>query len=220
MIDLILPCLNEEKALDWVLSRIPKGVNAIVVDNGSVDNSKEIAMSFGAKVIECEMKGYGAACHKGLEISTSSIVAFCDCDATIDPSKILSYAENILNETKDIAICKRIPESFGAMSISMRIANRELARRIRRRTSYPIYDLGPLRIANREKYVELNIKDRRSGYPLETILKANQNNLRLEIFEVPYLKRAGKSKVTGTIAGTLNAIKDMNRAFKEMDDLI
>lgn len=216
-IDLVLPCLNEEYALPWVLDRIPKNVNPIVVDNGSTDRSKEIAKSYGAKVVECAKPGYGSACHEGVLNATSSIIAFCDCDATIDPSSIFSFATHIIEGTCDIAISRRIPKSSGAMSMSMKIANKELARRIRKRTQYDIYDLGPFRIADTQKYIDLNIQDRRSGYPLETILKADSNKLRLEVFEIDYLKRQGKSKVTGTIGGTIRSIRDMNKAFRNFE---
>ncbi|MBP9114718.1 MAG: glycosyltransferase family 2 protein [Acidimicrobiia bacterium] len=216
MIDLILPCLNEEKALPWVLSRVSKNINAIVVDNGSSDNSIEIAKSFGAKVIECEQPGYGAACHAGLLAASAQTIAFCDCDATIDPSVIDLQAVAVQEQTIDLAIARRIPASYSAMTIPMRIANRELARRIRKSTTYKLFDLGPLRIVNTQKYIDLNIKDRRSGYPLEMILRANAKNWKIKTFDIQYLKREGKSKVTGTLRGTINAIKDMNKAFSDM----
>ena len=85
-IDIVLPCLDEAPALPWVLSRIPLGARAIVVDNGSTDGSAGIARNLAAQVVRCPQRGYGAACVAGLTMASAELVAFCDCDASIDPS--------------------------------------------------------------------------------------------------------------------------------------
>src|SRR6201986_4523177 len=101
MTDIVLPCLDEAEALPWVLARVPPGMHAIVVDNGSVDGSPEIARSLGAEVVRCERRGYGAACHAGLEAATADLVAFCDCDASIDLSAIADFAAMIVGARAD-----------------------------------------------------------------------------------------------------------------------
>ena len=83
--DVVLPCLNEAAALPWVLERMPSWARPIVVDNGSTDGSAEIAASLGATVVTETRRGFGAAAHAGLLAATADIVAFCDCDASMDP---------------------------------------------------------------------------------------------------------------------------------------
>src|SRR5690349_21768096 len=87
-IDVVLPCLDEAAALPLVLTALPPGYRAIVVDNGSTDGSPEVAGRLGAKVIHEPRKGYGAAVHTGLEHATSELVAFMDADASLDPAEL------------------------------------------------------------------------------------------------------------------------------------
>jgi hypothetical protein len=110
----------------------------------------------------------------------------------------------------DLAVCRRRPVSGRAFSFSARIANRELARRIRRRTGTRIQDVGPLRVARREALLSLDLADRRFGYPVETIVRAADLGWRIEQVDVPYTERIGKSKVTGTLRGSLRAVRDMS----------
>ncbi|MDQ2837962.1 MAG: glycosyltransferase family 2 protein [Actinomycetota bacterium] len=210
MIDVILPCLNEAAALPWVLSRLPDGVRAIVVDNGSTDGSAELAASLGGYSIRCEQRGYGAACHAGLLAATAPFVAFCDCDASIDPAGLLEFAEPVLAGRAELVVARRRPESLGAWPVHARVANTVLARRIRRKTGVRLHDVGPLRVAPREALLELGQLDRRSGYPVETVLLAAQAGWRIVETDVVYRARSGRSKVTGTVRGTMQAIQDMS----------
>ena len=111
VIDVILPCLDEAAALPGVLARIPPGARAIVVDNGSTDGSPGLAAALGAVVVHCRLRGYGAACHAGLEAATADLVAFCDCDGSIDPGLVLDFAAPVLDRTLDLVIGRRRPVS-------------------------------------------------------------------------------------------------------------
>ncbi|MEO6501022.1 MAG: glycosyltransferase family 2 protein [Jatrophihabitantaceae bacterium] len=208
--DLVLPCLNEAGALPWVLQRVPAGMRAIVVDNGSSDGSAEVARACGALVVECRQHGYGAACHAGAQAATAELVAFCDCDATIDPGVIATMAQLILDGHAELVVARRRPTTRQAWPLHARLANRELARRVRRRTGVPLTDLGPLRVARREPYLALGITDRASGYPAETVVRAADAGWRIVQTDVAYLPREGRSKVTGTLRGTLGAVRDMS----------
>jgi len=205
----VLPCLNEAEALPWVLERVPSGARAIVVDNGSTDRSAEIARRYGATVVRCPQPGYGAACAAGLAAATAELVAFCDCDATLDPGVIPQLAA-ALADGADLAICRRRPTSRAAWPLPARLANRELARRVRRRTGLRIQNVGPLRVARRAPLVALDLRDRRSGYPVETVLRAAEAGWRIDQVEVEYRERIGTSKVTGTLGGYLRAVRDMS----------
>jgi glycosyltransferase involved in cell wall biosynthesis len=215
-VDVIFPCLNEELALSWVLSRMPEGYRAIVVDNGSTDRSADIARSFGALVVIEPRKGFGSAAHAGLLAATAPVVAFCDADASFDPLDLPTVVNPVLEGSADAVLGQRIPTSFWAWPLQARLANKVLANRIRKITGYPLHDLGPMRAMNREAMLSLGLTDRRSGYPLEFVLKASKTSWKIVEVEIPYSPRIGKSKVTGTIKGLLTAVKDMSKLLAEV----
>ena len=212
-VDLILPCLNEAAALPWVLGRLPAGVRAVVVDNGSTDGSQEIAADLGATVVSCSLRGYGAACHAGLEASTASVVAVLDADASLDPRQLVRVTAPVLAGQVDLMLGRRRPLSRKAWPWHLRLANAELSRRIRRRTGVRLRDLGPMRAAHREALLGLGLVDRRSGYPLETVVRAADAGWRIAEVDVDYLPRSGRSKVTGTPLGAARAVKDMTKVL-------
>ena len=212
-VDLILPCLNEAAALPWVLGRLPAGVRAVVVDNGSTDGSAEIAAELGALVVPCAIRGYGAACNEGLEAATAPVVAFLDADASLDPQQLVRVTAPVLGGQIDLMMGRRRPISRGAWPWHLRLANAELSRRIRRRTGVQLRDLGPMRAARREALLGLQLRDRRSGYPLETVVKAADAGWRIAEVDVDYLPRSGRSKVTGTPLGAARAVLDMSKVL-------
>lgn len=212
-VDLVLPCLDEAEALPWVLGRLPAGVRAIVVDNGSTDGSAAIAADLGATVVECQTRGYGAACHAGLTAATAEVVAFMDADASLDPRQLDRVLGPVVDGTADLVFGRRRPATRAAWPWHLRLANAELARRIRRRTGVAVRDLGPMRAARRAPLVALGIEDRRSGYPLETLVRAADAGWRVAEVDVDYLPRTGRSKVTGTPLGAARAVSDMSRVL-------
>jgi dTDP-L-rhamnose 4-epimerase len=171
-VDVILPCLDEAPALPWVLERIPAGFRAIVVDNGSADGSGSLARSLGATVVHEPRRGFGAAAHAGLLAATADLVCFCDCDGSLDPRQLPRLAGPLLAGEADLVLGRRSPARRDAWPLPARLANRELARRVRRRTAVRLGDLGPMRAAGREALLGLNLTDRRFGYPLEMVLRA------------------------------------------------
>ena len=210
-VDVIFPCLNEALALPWLLSRLPEGYRAIVVDNGSTDGSAEVALACGATVVYEARRGFGSAAHAGLLAATAPVVAFCDADASMDPADLPLVTTTVLDGSSDLVLGRRLPTTRGAWPVHARIANAALARLVRRATGIRMKDLGPMRAANRERMLALDLQDRRSGYPLETLLRANAEGWRITEVGTPYSPRVGRSKVTGTLRGTLVAIKDMSR---------
>lgn len=214
-VDVVLPCLNEAAALPWVLGRLPDGVRAIVVDNGSTDGSADIARAHGATVVHEERRGFGAAAHAGLLAATAPIVAFCDADASMDPQDLHRVVDPIEAGDADLVLGRRRPTSRGAWPVHARFANRVLAWLMRRATQIPLHDLGPMRAGRRESLLELDLQDRRSGYPLEMVLRASERGWRIREVDAPYSPRVGRSKVTGTIRGTITAVRDMSRLLAE-----
>lgn len=205
-----MPCLDEAAALPWVLARIPADAGAIVVDNGSRDGSPELAAELGATVVHCAQRGYGAACQAGLEAATAEFVAFCDCDSSIDPAVLPDFALPVIAGHADLVLGRRRPTARGAWPLHARLANAVLAQRIRRSTGVKLHDIGPLRVARRAQLLELGQLDRRSGYPLETVLLAARAGWRIVESDIEYRARSGRSKVTGTVRGTAQAIRDMS----------
>jgi|SRR6185437_541258 glycosyltransferase involved in cell wall biosynthesis len=212
-VDLVLPCLNEAAALPWILERLPAGVRAIVVDNGSTDGSPEVAARLGATVVPCELKGYGAACHAGLEAAESDVVAVMDADASLDPQQLSRVTAPVLADRADLVVGRRRPVTRGTWAWHLRLANLELSRRIRRRTGVALHDLGPMRAGRRTALLELGLTDRRSGYPLETVVRAADAGWRIAEVDVDYLPRSGRSKVTGTPLGAARAVLDMSKVL-------
>ena len=215
-VDVVLPCLDEEGALPWVLGRLPEGWRAIVVDNGSTDRSAAVAREHGALVVEEARRGFGAAAHAGLEAATAPWVAFCDADASMDPRDLVALAAPVLAGDADLVLGRRRPTTRGAWPLHARLANLVLARLMRRASGVALHDLGPMRVASREGLLSLGLVDRRSGYPLEMVLRGSQAGWRIVELDAPYAPRVGRSKVTGTIRGTWVAVKDMSRLLREV----
>ncbi len=209
-VDVILPCLNEAPALPWMLERMPADFRPIVVDNNSTDGSGDLARSLGATVVAEKTPGFGAAAHAGLEAATSDLVCFCDCDGSLDPQQLPLVTAPLVDGRADLVLGRRAPVRRDAFPLPARVANWELARRVRRRTGLGIRDLGPMRAAGREALLGLNLADRRFGYPLEMVMNAADAGWRVSEVEVAYLPRVGKSKVTGTVRGCVRTVRDMS----------
>jgi glycosyltransferase involved in cell wall biosynthesis len=212
-IDVVLPCLNEAGALPWVLSRMPAGYRPIVADNGSDDDSAAIAAAYGARVVHVPQRGFGAACHAGLLAASSDVVCVMDADASFDPGDLPSVADPVLAGDVDLMLGRRSVQGQGAWPLHARIGNQVLAAELRRRIGVPVRDLGPMRAARREALLALGLSDRRFGYPLEMVVRAAEAGWRIAETDVPYYPRTGKSKVTGTLGGTVRTVRDMRRVL-------
>lgn len=204
----ILPVLDEAEALPWVLARMPLGYTPLVVDNGSTDDSAAIASRLGARVVREPRRGFGAACYAGLVAARDDVVCLMDCDASLDPRDLPRVADPVIDGRADLMLGKRQAER-GAMAPHARLANRVLTLELRRRSGLALRDLGPMRTARRGALLDLEIVDRRSGWPLEMLLRAAAQGWRIDEVAVPYRARAGRSKVTGTVRGTVRAVWDM-----------
>lgn len=202
MIDVILPVLDERDALPWVLARFPAGYRPLVVDNGSTDGSGDVAAALGATVVREERPGFGAACFAGLSAASADLVCFMDCDASMDPGELPAVAGPVQRGEADLVLGTR-RLSPGSMALHQRVGNRAVVRGL------GVRDLGPMRAARREALLALGIEDRRFGWPLEMVVRARRAGWRIAETEVSYRPRAGRSKVTGTVRGTLRTVRDM-----------
>jgi dTDP-L-rhamnose 4-epimerase len=212
MPDVILPVLDEAAAIPGVLAAMPPGYRPIVVDNGSTDGSAAIAAEFEAKVVSEPRRGFGAACFAGLLAAEAEIVCFMDCDGSLDPADLPGVVA-LLGQGADLAIGAR-RAARGAWPGHARIANWILARELRRRTGVALEDIGPMRAADRQALLDLDLRDRRSGWPLEMVVKAVAAGWSVVDAPVPYTERQGRSKVTGTVRGTIQTIGDMGAILR------
>ena len=217
MPDVILPALNEAAAVAWVLRRMPAGYRAIVVDNGSTDHTAAIAAELGTTVISEPVRGFGSACWAGLQAASDDIVCFMDCDASLDPLALPLVAGYVLRDEAELVLGARIA-GRGAWPVHARVANRVLAMEVRRRTGLRLSDIGPMRAARREGLLALGLRDRRSGWPLEMVLRAQGAGWRVRNVPVEYREREGRSKVTGTVRGTIGAVRDMGSLLRANED--
>jgi glycosyltransferase involved in cell wall biosynthesis len=213
--DVVLPVLDEVDAIAWVLERMPAGYRPIIADNGSTDGSAELARHLGAEVVEARPRGFGAACWAGLQAATGEVVCFMDCDGSLDPKDLPAVVGPVEGGQADLMLGAR-RNRRGAWPVHARLANRWLASRVRRRYGYDLTDLGPMRAARREALLDLSLVDRRSGWPLEMVLRAGNAGWRVEEVAVGCRARKGRSKVTGTVSGTLQAVRDMRRQLAEL----
>jgi glycosyltransferase involved in cell wall biosynthesis len=215
MIDVVLPCLNEAAALGYVLSRMPAGYVPIVADNGSTDASRSIARDHGARIVRVVERGFGAAVHAGITAAASAVVCIMDADGSFDPQQLPRVAEPVVAGEQDLVLGRRRSTSFRAWPPHARLGNRYLAGRLRR-AGVPIYDIGPMRACRRIDLIALHLGDRRFGYPLEMVVKAAQAGWRIAEVDVDYAPRiaGGRSKVTGTIRGSVRTARDMSRVLQ------
>jgi len=214
--DVVLPVLNEAGNLPWLLGRMPVGYRPIVVDNGSSDGSGSIARSFGATVVDEPIRGFGSACWAGLQACSDEVVCFMDADGSLDPLALPYVAGLVTRGDADLVLARRIPDR-GAWPLHSRLANRVLAAQLGRRTGLRLHDLGPMRAIRREALLGLGLRDRRSGWPLEMVIRADGMGLAICEVALPYHRRlSGKSKETGTVLGTTRAVVDMSRLLRSL----
>lgn len=192
---------------------MPSGYRPIVVDNGSTDGSGGLAELLGAVVVHEPMPGFGAACFAGLLAAEADVVCFMDCDGSLDPAELPIVVGPLVAGGAHLVLGARVAAP-GAWPIHARVANRVLAHRVRRRTGVPLRDLGPMRAARRADLLALGICDRRSGWPLEMVLRASAARWRIEEVDTTYRKRSGRSKVTGTLGGTIRTVRDMRAVLR------
>ena len=208
-VDVVLPCLDEAAALPGVLAALPAGYRAIVVDNGSTDGSPEVAAAHGATVVHEPRKGYGAAVHTGLEHASSDVVCFLDADGSLDPAELVALVAAV-DAGAQLAVGRRVPVSRGVWPWHARAGNLVLATILRRR-GLPVSDIAPARAVRRRDLLALGVRDRAFGYPLELLVRAASARWRVVELDVAYRPRAAgtKSKVSGSVRGTLRAVRDM-----------
>lgn len=210
-IDLVIPALNEAPSIGRVVRAVPQPpVRTIyVADNGSIDGTGDLAAAAGARVVREEEKGYGAACLAALaELpDDTDIVVFMDADGSDEPNMIGELVEPIIRDEADLVIGSRVlgRAEPGALSSPQRAGNLIASAWLTLRFDQPASDLGPFRAIRRSSLDSLGMADRNYGWTVEMQIKAAQRGLRYAEVPVPYYRRIGESKVSGTVSGVLGA---------------
>jgi glycosyltransferase involved in cell wall biosynthesis len=212
-IAVLIPALNEEASLPYVLADLPKDVveEVVVIDNGSSDRTAEMARAQGATVLSEPRRGYGSACLAGIEYLKAKepdVVVFLDADYSDYPDELPAVIQPILTEEYDFVLGSRTKGKAepGALLFQARFGNALATSLIRWLYGFPYSDLGPFRAIRFSALLNLGMIDRTYGWNVEMQIKAVRRHLRIAEVPVRYRKRAGgESKVSGTIKGTLLA---------------
>jgi glycosyltransferase involved in cell wall biosynthesis len=219
--DVVLPCRDEGAALAGLLPRIVPPFRPIVVDNGSTDDTAEVARRLGATVVQEARPGYGAAVHAGVESATADYVAVMDGDGSFEPDDLVELLRDVSEGRADIAVGRRRPVPAAhrrgrtVWPWHARAGNAVVLWWLRRSTGIPVHDIAPLRVCRRRSLLELGVEDRRFGYPVELLQRAHDAGWRFSERDVRYLPRAEgtRSKVSGSVRGTLRTARDFARVL-------
>jgi glycosyltransferase involved in cell wall biosynthesis len=212
----VIPVRNEEASLPLVLRELPTVSRIIIADNGSTDHSRQVAEDFGAQVVYEPQPGYGKACLTGLaEISrridagetAPEIVVFIDGDYSDFPEYLTQLVEPILNGSQDFVLGSRLmgEREPGAMPLQSIYGNMLACGLMRLLWGTRYTDLGPFRAISWRALESLRMEDQNFGWTVEMQIKAAIAKLRILELPVPYRKRVGVSKISGTISGTFRA---------------
>ena len=215
LIDVIIPAYNESLAIGKVIRDIPAGMvrDIIVCNNNSNDDTAEQARRAGAIVVDQPKRGYGNACRAGMDYILTreaayqpDIVVFLDGDYSDYPQEMQALITPIL-EGKDMVIGSRVsgnPDP-GSLTIPQRFGNWLATTLIRMMYGFRFTDLGPFRAIRWQKLLSLGMEDKNYGWTVEMQVKALQQQLRCAEVPVSYRNRIGKSKVSGTVKGSVLA---------------
>jgi glycosyltransferase involved in cell wall biosynthesis len=209
-VSVIIPTRNEALSIGRVLADLPMDLvsEVIVVDSNSTDDTPEIAARMGARVILEPRRGYGRACLTGLATASApDVVVFLDGDYSDRPAELPRLLAPIAEGRADITLGSRLagPRAPGALRWHAAFGNRLAAYLISKLFGQRITDLGPFRAARADVLRALALEEATYGWAVEMILKGALHHLRIVEMPVSYHPRIGKSKISGTVTGTLGA---------------
>jgi glycosyltransferase involved in cell wall biosynthesis len=212
----IIPALNEEASLPRVLADLPAVGRVIVVDNGSTDGTARVAAEGGALVVAEPRRGYGAACLRGLAAVAEGVaqggtppraIVFLDADYSDHPDRLPTLVAPILDGTADFVLGSRLlgQREPGAIPPQSLFGNRLACFLMRHLFGGKYTDLGPFRAIAYPALLQIAMVDRNFGWTVEMQIKATRAGLRTLEVPVPYRRRIGQSKISGTLVGTIRA---------------
>ncbi len=217
-VSVIIPVLNEENAIAKVIDDIPTTLvqEIIVVDNGCIDRTAEIARKHGATVVTEPRRGYGSACLAGIDaIQAADIVVFLDGDYSDDPTEMQTLVQPIQEGIAEFVIGTRVPCEKGALLPQAKFGNKLATFLMRIFFGVKYTDLGPFRAILYTKLLALDMQDKNFGWTIEMQLKAAKMGMNVQEVPVTYRKRIGTSKISGTYVGSFKAgVKILTTLFR------
>jgi glycosyltransferase involved in cell wall biosynthesis len=209
-IAVVIPALDEEAAIGMVVKEVSRDLvgEIIVVDNGSTDRTAEMARASGATVIRQPIRGYGAACLAGaLAAQDADILVFLDGDRSDDPREMPVVLQPIVEGRADLVVGSRVEgrAEEGALTSHQRFGNRLVTWMLRLLYGLTLTDIGPFRAIRAPVLRDLGMEHQTYGWPVEMIVKAAKKGYRVVNVPVSCRKRIGRSKVAGTMKGSLLA---------------
>jgi len=221
-VSVIIPVLNEEESIGKVLNDIPDYVDRIIVcDNGSADNTPEEVKKSRAELVYENERGYGAACLKAISLldDNTDIIVFLDGDYSDYPEEIYLLLDQITENDYDIVIGSRMinPNARRNLTNVARFGNWLSTFLIKLFWGNSFTDLGPFRAVKFESFKKLKMADRNFGWTVELQIKASKMKMKTTEAPVSYRQRLGKSKISGTVTGSIKAgSKILYLIFKEL----
>jgi glycosyltransferase involved in cell wall biosynthesis len=209
-ISVVIPALDEEQAIANVVRDVPGDLveEIIVADNGSTDDTAARAKAAGARVVYEPRRGYGAACLAGaMATRNSEIIVFLDGDHSDDPRQLPLVVGPVVDDKADLVVGSRLKGGLekGSMPWHGRLGNRIIVLLLRLRYGADITDLGSFRAIKRTTLFDLDMEQLTYGWPVEMVVKAAKKGWRIRSVPVPYRRRLGISKVSGTVRGSISA---------------
>jgi len=211
-VSVVIPTHNEAQSIGLVLADLQSVADMVtevlVVDSNSTDGTPEIAAKMGARVLHEPRRGYGRACLTGLaNATTPDVIVFLDGDYSDRPAELPLLLAPILEGRADITIGSRLGKrsNRGALPWHQAFGNRLAAAMIRLLYGLKISDLGPFRAGRADILHQLDLQETTYGWAVEIILKGALGKFRIVEVPVSYYPRIGKSKISGTLKGTVGA---------------
>ncbi len=216
----VIPCRDEAESLPALIRALPAEIHPLVVDNGSTDGTAYVAAGLGCTIVYQPIPGYGSAVHTGVEACETEIVCTIDGDGSMDPAD-LTRLVTAVTAVADLAVGRRRPVDRRTWPLHSRLGTEWIARRLRHRYRIPIHDIGPMRAVRRDALLHLGITDRRFGYPVELLARAGAAEWQITEVDIAYRPRSGgRSKVSGSLRGTLRATRDFLRVLRQMEEKV
>lgn len=206
----VIPALDEEAAIASVVGEVPRDRvhEIIVVDNGSTDCTAEVAAAAGARVVREPRRGYGAACRAGARAAADAdVLVFLDGDRNEDPREMDRVLGPILAGAADLVLGSRVRGGAapGAMTPQQRAGNRVVTILLRLLYGLRLTDIGPFRALPARVLRDLDMQHETYGWPVEMVVKAARRGYRIAEVPVSCRARLGRSKVAGTVRGSVLA---------------